>query len=224
MGTNGEHGRATKELVLEAASEVFAKDGYHEGTVAKICQAAGANRAAVNYYFGDKENLYREVWSHALGVALEAHPLQPKDGNPSPEERLRVFMRSLLLRAFDTGPAGRFTRLMAFEITEPQEFLQEERAQVAVLHDGCFEPLMRELLGGEATDEDLVVCRLMVMAPSVGVGIRRFARHAKHMPHAMFEFDPEKMAQRMFEFALAGIENLRMVVEARGEGVTEDNE
>ncbi|MFH1865178.1 MAG: TetR/AcrR family transcriptional regulator [Candidatus Eisenbacteria bacterium] len=224
MEANGKNSRATKALVLEAACDVFAREGYHEGTVAKICEAAGANRAAVNYYFGDKENLYCEVWKHALAAALEAYPLQPKDGNPHPEERLRIFMRSLLLRAFDPGPAGRFTRLMAFEITEPQGFLRGARARVAGLHDAYFESLMRELLGTGTREEDLVLCRLMVLAPSLGVGLRRFARHARHMPHATFEFDPERMAERMFDFALAGIERLRRDMELREAGVREDGE
>lgn len=224
MQTTEKQGKATKELVLEAACEVFARDGYHEGTVAKICEAAGANRAAVNYYFGDKESLYREVWKHALAVALEAYPLEPRESGLPVEERLRLYMRSLLLRAFDPGPAGRFTRLMAFEITEPQEFLEEERATVREMHDAYFELLIRELLGEGATGEDLTLCRFMVMAPSLGVGIRRFARHARHMPHAMFEFEPEQMARKMFEFALAGIEDLRRRVDARAAVVREDGE
>jgi len=144
MGKSETRNSATKEMFLEAASEVFAKEGYREGTVAKICEAAGANRAAVNYYFGDKESLYREVWKNALSTALEAYPLRPRDGNLGPEERLKVFMRSLQLRAFDPGAAGWFTRLMAFEITDPQEFLEEERSSVRELHDAYFESLMRD--------------------------------------------------------------------------------
>ena len=81
---------------------------------------------AVNYYFGDKENLYREVWKQALAVALEEYPLQPKEGGLPVEERLRLYMHSLLMRAFDPGPAGCFARLMAFEITEPQAFLEAD--------------------------------------------------------------------------------------------------
>jgi len=224
MGTNLKHSRTTKALLLEAACDVFAREGYHDGTVAKICEAAGANRAAVNYYFGDKENLYREVWKHALAVALEAYPLQPRDDGLPAEERLRLYMRSLLLRAFDPGPAGRFTRLRAFEITEPQEFLEEERANVREMHDTYFGSLMREMLGAEVTEEDLALCRLMVMAPSLGVGIRRFARCARRAPHARLEFDPERMAERMYRFASAGIADLRQAIDARGSGDTEDGE
>ena len=51
----------TEMRVLEAAGEVFADLGYRAATVRQICEKAGANIAAVNYYFGDKEGLYLAV-------------------------------------------------------------------------------------------------------------------------------------------------------------------
>src|SRR3954468_6586493 len=56
----------TKARLLEAAGEEFAEKGFECATVRSICQRAGANLAAVNYHFGDKERLYVEA-------ALEAH-------------------------------------------------------------------------------------------------------------------------------------------------------
>jgi len=221
MGTNGRHGRATKELVLEAARKVFSEVGYREGTVAMICEEAGANRAAVNYYFGDKENLYREVWTQSLKLALDAYPLEPREGGLAPEERLRHFMRSLVLRTFDSGPAGCFTRIMGFEIRDPQGFLNDERAELRQVHDRNFEAIVRELLGDGVRQEDLMLCRFMVLVPSLGMGMLRFGCYAKQVSHAMFEFDPEEMAERMSRFALAGIEDLRSSIrrrDAAGEG------
>jgi len=215
MGQRETHERHTRELVLKAACEVFARDGYHDGTVGKICDAEGANRAAVNYYFGDKENLYREVWNHSLAVSLAAYPMETPEAGSSAEERLRSFMRSLVLRAFDPGPAGWFTRLLAFELTDPQDFLEEERLASRMRIQTHFESLMRELLGDGATEDDLTTCRIMVFAPSIGVGIRRFVHHAKHMHSEGVKLDPEGTAERMYEFASAGLANLRQSIESR---------
>ena len=49
---------ATRQHLLEAAGQVFADAGYRAATVREICERAGANIAAVNYHFGDKEQLY----------------------------------------------------------------------------------------------------------------------------------------------------------------------
>lgn len=209
MKTAVTHSSDTKQKVLEAACKVFSEVGYHEGTVARICEEAGANRAAVNYYYGDKQNLYREVWRHSLRLALDTYPLEPPTEGLAPEERLRHFMRSLMLRAFDAGPAGCFTRIMAFEIRDPQGFLNDERAELRQEHERRFEAIVRELLGDGARQEDLTLCRFTVMVPSLGMGMLRFGCQANQMSHEMFEFDPEEMAERMFRFALAGIEDLR---------------
>jgi len=221
MKTAVTHSSDTKQKVLEAASKVFSEVGYHEGTVARICEEAGANRASVNYYFGDKQNLYRNVWTQSLRLALSAYPLEPPEEGLAPEGRLRHFMRSLVLRTFDSGPAGYFARIMAFEMTDPQGFLSEELTRGRETLFGVFEGIARDMVGKGANREDLVLCRLMVLTPLFGMGVRRFRRHAKHVPHGMFEFDPEEMAEWMFLFALAGIEDLKSSIrrrDAAGEG------
>ena len=48
----------TKAKLLEAAGEEFADKGFEKATIRGICELAGANIAAVNYHFGDKEQLY----------------------------------------------------------------------------------------------------------------------------------------------------------------------
>jgi TetR/AcrR family transcriptional regulator, regulator of cefoperazone and chloramphenicol sensitivity len=47
----------TRLQLLEAAGEVFAEVGFRDATVREICRRADANIAAINYHFGDKENL-----------------------------------------------------------------------------------------------------------------------------------------------------------------------
>src|SRR5882672_8263904 len=88
----------TREQLIEAATEVFARAGFRAATVREICQKAGANIAAVNYHFGDKESLYAEVLRHALHRARQKYPpdlgLGPK---ATPEERLHAFVHSFLL-------------------------------------------------------------------------------------------------------------------------------
>ena len=54
-------------------AKIFADRGYHAATIREICDAAGANIAAVNYHFGDKLALYTEVVHQSMRMAeLEA--------------------------------------------------------------------------------------------------------------------------------------------------------
>src|SRR5438876_8303115 len=108
----------TRERLLEAAAHVFAERGYRVATVRDIVTRAGANIAAVNYHFRDKEGLYAAVLKHTAKVAFERHP--PYGGlspDAPPEEQLRAFVHAFLRRLFD--PEAVYGRLMAREMVEP---------------------------------------------------------------------------------------------------------
>ena len=51
----------TRDSLIKAAIDVFSAKGFEGGSVREITQAAKANQAAINYHFGGKEGLYREV-------------------------------------------------------------------------------------------------------------------------------------------------------------------
>ncbi|MGI5923223.1 MAG: TetR/AcrR family transcriptional regulator [Lentisphaerae bacterium] len=57
-----------KERLLMAGLKVFAGKGYDGSTVREICEEAGSNIAAINYYFGDKAGFYGAVRNYARQV------------------------------------------------------------------------------------------------------------------------------------------------------------
>ena len=79
--------------LLESAGQVFAEKGYEKSTIREICERAKANIAAVNYYFRDKEGLYREVFNFAHGAVREHLMviLRESEG-ASAEDQLRLFL------------------------------------------------------------------------------------------------------------------------------------
>jgi TetR/AcrR family transcriptional regulator len=54
-------GVAAREAILNAAEEIFARDGFDGARVDAIAEASGYNKALLFHYFGDKLGLYREV-------------------------------------------------------------------------------------------------------------------------------------------------------------------
>ena len=152
------HAAATPERVLEAASRVFADHGFEQATVRQICQLAGANVAAVNYHFRDKEGLYREVVLNAHRAARAKYPLNagvsPAD---PPEARLRAFIKGHLQRVFDNGhpPWG---KLMAREMLEPTSALDGVVEEGIKPQQKILAGIVRELLGPGADDESVRLC------------------------------------------------------------------
>lgn len=69
-GTGGV-GADARETILDVAERQFAVGGVAGTTVRSITAEAGANVAAVNYYFRSKEDLYLEVIGRRLGPLNE---------------------------------------------------------------------------------------------------------------------------------------------------------
>jgi AcrR family transcriptional regulator len=129
----------TQQRLLGAAGEVFAEKGFEGGTVREICKRAGANTAAVNYYFRDKERLYIEAVKHAVCGPPEGTPLDWPEGTP-PAEKLRDFIRFHVARLMDRNKPAWHARLMMRELTQPS-------AACAELVRDYIEPKSKILLG-----------------------------------------------------------------------------
>lgn len=56
-----QRGEETRLRLLDAALELFAKDGFEGTSTRALADKAGANLPAIQYYFGSKEGLYRAV-------------------------------------------------------------------------------------------------------------------------------------------------------------------
>ncbi len=86
-------GRA--EEILQAAARVFRERGYHGGTLEEVGARLGITRAALYYYFRNKQAVLRELLTRAMhvGVAdLEAAIASSDD----PEEQLTTAIASLI--------------------------------------------------------------------------------------------------------------------------------
>ncbi len=111
----------TRIRLLEAARDVFAESGYYDATVRDICTRAGVNVAAVNYYFGDKLELYTEVLRQSI-PALESEAVRGLlDQDAPPEEVLRQVIRLMVRMScgIHIQASGAQRRLMARELAQP---------------------------------------------------------------------------------------------------------
>jgi len=57
-------GEETRKRILSAALRVFAAEGYDGASTRALARAASVNLPAIQYYFGNKEGLYRAVIDH----------------------------------------------------------------------------------------------------------------------------------------------------------------
>lgn len=197
---------ATRRQLLEAAAEVFAESGFRAATVRQICQRAGANIAAVNYHFGDKEELYKQVLKETCQTATKKYPadfgLPPK---ATPEQRLRAFVYAFLLRIFSAGPSARHGNLMAREMIEPTDALDALVKEEVRPMANALRSIVGDLLGPKADEETKRLCSMSVVSQVL------FYKHCRPMITRLFpdmKFDDagiEKLTAHITRFSLAAI-------------------
>lgn len=198
---------STRDQLLIAAVNVFASKPFHEAKISEICEQAGANGAAVNYYFKSKAALLNEALMRAFTIADERYPL---DGGLSlsapPEERLKAFMKAIILRSFDPGPAGHFERIMGQELGARAGQDRATAAKFRKIHDDILDPIVRELIHPR-TEEALVQARIAIISLCI------FQNTVPELPHILFPAGRTEAAlnayvERRFAFGLAGLNSI----------------
>ncbi len=210
--------RTPKGDVLEAAGEVFADLGYRAATVRQICEKAGANIAAVNYYFGDKEGLYLAVLRSVPDAQAEKYPSRSglSDGATA-EQQLRVYVHSLLHRVFDAGRPGWHAKIIAREMVEPTRALDSLLEEVARPLHLELASIVRLLLGATATDENVRFARSASWA-SAFTTITLAPSSTRLYPEQKYGAeDVARLVEHISEFSLAALREFARRKQAQGD-------
>lgn len=205
----------TKHKLLESAGQVFADKGYSRSTIREICDRAGTNVASVNYYFRDKEELYRSVFDYAHKRVGE-HILHAVGTIPdaTPEEKLRTFVRAHLHSLLGTdGPPSWFSTLVSREMIEPTHLQREMVEREIRPRSDLLIGILREMLGPRATEEQLRHCSLSVVSQSVFHKLAAPVIRTLHPEQTYTAEDLDRLAIHIAGFSLAGIQSLREQLE-----------
>lgn len=60
-GLREERSRQSRELILSAAADLFAENGYHSTSLVDVAERSGVSRGSIPWHFGDKLGLLRAV-------------------------------------------------------------------------------------------------------------------------------------------------------------------
>lgn len=102
-----------RELILEAALDIFAQHGFRGATIDQIADAAGMSKPNLLYYFKSKDDIHRTLIQRLLDTWLA--PLREIDDIGDPVTELRSYIRRKLEMARDYP---RESRLFANEILQ----------------------------------------------------------------------------------------------------------
>jgi AcrR family transcriptional regulator len=204
-------GQETRQNLLAAAGEIFARKGFREATTAEICRQAAANVAAISYHFGSKEALYVESWRYAFTQSLTTYPLDGEISAEAPaEERLRGRILAIMRRIID--PQSHEFDIIHKEMASPTGLLAKAiQESVEPIFQGLA-LLVGELLGKGPQEHEVQLCTMRIRAQCFGPLLH--ARHCKivtGLPSTGLESlldDVEQLADHVTRFSMAGIRAL----------------
>lgn len=123
--------QTARTRLLVAAEQLFAAQGLAATSIRELARTAGVNVAAVNYYFGSKDNLYLETLrkafqqtgvtpNHFEAIYKQAQTeITPARARQAIKEFIKLFMQTL----FASEESQRHACLMAREISDPSPAL-----------------------------------------------------------------------------------------------------
>jgi len=137
----------TRQRILNAAERLFAERGYDRTSIRAIVAKARVNQAAINYHFGGKDGLYREVLHEAFRALTEhqfAHAQQAT--TMSREEALQEFVRRQLWPLMARDELSRHLRIFNWETVRPTPVFRKLVSEEAAPYMGLAIELVRRFL------------------------------------------------------------------------------
>ncbi|MCP4575100.1 MAG: CerR family C-terminal domain-containing protein [Deltaproteobacteria bacterium] len=207
-----------RERILDEAEALFAERGYYAVTVREITQAAHCNLASVNYHFGNKQNLYLEVF-RCLWKPRAKRVVARFEGMLAAQGELTLQgIVFAVAEAFIKGPLSdderlRHHRLMVREMARPTEAFEMVVGDVI----GPFQRKLAELIRPFMAREMGQVALLLHAQSIISMVIHfNFARNPVIRITGM-EYDDvfkDALVKHVVQFSLSGLNGA-------GEGVVQ---
>jgi AcrR family transcriptional regulator len=205
---------ATRDRLLKAGERLFADRGFRKVTVREICRAAHANVAAVNYHFGDKLGLYREVLQTAINAMRATNDAARQAGaGRTAEDQLRRYIAIFVHRLLASGHDA-VHKLIQREMHDPTPALDVLVEQGVRPRVEYLSRLVAEMIGCPASDPRVLRCVASIQAQSLA-----------YLPNPIasrlgLTFTPtsahlDEVAEHIAEFSLAGIHAVGRAAHAR---------
>lgn len=213
----------TKQRLFDAAIKVFAQKGYDGATVRAICDRAGANVAAVNYHYGDKENLYAQVLEYIFASPRAEFAPRRKDMTGAPaEDRLREFIENFYNEIYHCGDASGkgcaghsdLAAIYLMEMANPSPKLDEIVEKYIRPDAEELDAILREIMGEDVPDAVRGYCTGALVAQVLSfcnnAPITRRLHPDMPPPVAMLDH----LVEMTFQFTMGGIERAKALAPA----------
>jgi AcrR family transcriptional regulator len=197
--------RVTRQLLLEAAEVLFAANGFDGTSIRDITTKANRNTAAVNYFFGDKRELYEELFKRRLVEMRESRlkaievVMQEK---PTLEQLFHAYCVDFLKPFADLQQSQRFMQLFFREMAESRlpknMFLDELAAPTLTAMEEAIAVICPNI-----DKQDALMCVISLTGQLVHIMQTKVLFEGAE-GHSIASIDIDKSIEHIVKFSAAG--------------------
>lgn len=149
VATTEERKQEKRGILIREASAAFGKKGYYSTTLDELAKNIGITKAAIYYYFKDKNEILYECHKLAIEIAKKAINEANKNGH-SGYEKLTMTIRGYIV--------GITTELDNFSVLVDISALRPRERKVVVYFRDKFESRMRNFVEEGIEDGSILPC------------------------------------------------------------------
>ncbi len=207
----------TRQKILDAAEIVFAEHGYAAATVREICNVAEVNIASINYHFGGKEELYKELCLNLFRTVFDRYPISRDfpEGTPQ-EDRLFFFIRGMLQRLVEDEQKIEKTskvQILTRELAGPTSMLDSIVEEFIRPTSGILLEIISQILGPLATEREVRRCVLSIVGQCMYYGLTRPILVRLNFMDLDEPGILEELATHITQFSIKGMAGIRQGLE-----------
>lgn len=201
----------TRTKILEAAESELADCGFAGASIRNITQRAGVNVASINYHFGSKEVLIKELFKfHIIPLndlrieMLRRAQSNSADGIVPVNELVDILVRPAVAKLV-SKEGRRFAQAIARCMSEPLDFMceldEEIFQEIFQIFLDAFQKVLPEL------DKEIVLNKLHFIICSMVGFMMHFHRMDQFVGRKMSELDFDRLLDQYIDFIATGIES-----------------
>ena len=208
MPDSTKEARITRKRLLEAAEELFAQKGFDGTAIRDITTKARRNIAAVNYFFGDKRELYEELFRLRFREMCESRLNAIKNimndkGKPTLEKLLYAYAIDFLKPLADIEQSQRLMQLLFRELAESRlpknMFLDELAAPTLTAMEEAIAAICPNI-----NKNDLMMS-VLSLTGQLAHTMQIKALFERAEGHSITTIDIDKSVEHIVRFSAAGI-------------------
>ena len=208
---------STRKKIIMASISVFAQKGYRDATVREICKLAGsANINSVNYYFGSKEKLYKEILEMIFASYDKQKPEESSD--KTPEQKLKDFINAYCAMLYKGDEfATDLTKIFVSEMLKPSPFLEELVDKYNRPQSEKNMRMIRDILGDHAPDSMVRDCLVSIGGQLLYYSFA-WPVFSRLFPEYSTKNTYKQWAEHVYAFSMGGIEACRQQLADKQKG------